>query len=953
MKPFLQEVAEDLFRSHGNRLEDICLVFPNRRAGLFFNKYLAGLLQQPVWSPSIYTIQDLMSRISDLNYADELEQISLLYKIYARIRGSGESFDEFFFWGEVMLGDFDEVDKYLVDAKDLFRNLADLKDLERSFQYLSSDQVELIQRFWSTFSMEQLSQQKQQFLEIWSVLYPVYEGFRNELLGRGLGYEGMVYRDVAEKIGSGRFPDLPFNKIVFTGFNALNPCEQILFKDLQNTGKAVFYWDYDEYYLDREVHEAGRFMRENLSAFKDSGSKIERLNIRKSRKTVQVYSIPSDAGQAQLVHSILENVLKEDKIAEETAIVLANEDLLIPVLNALPAELGEINVTMGHPVHSTPVFSLIEHLIDLQRNLREASSGEPRFYYRDVLPILQHQYINLRSRIEAEEMVRAIHERNLIYLPRSILNRNDLFATLFRKIERPEDIAAYLLTILEMITGGKQEDQKPVPALELEFIYRIYTRIKRLNDVLGRLELRFGLPAFLRLFHKFLQRTRIPFSGEPLAGIQVMGVLETRVLDFKRIIILSMNEGSFPGTQGIQSFIPHNLRHGFKLPVAEHQDAIYGYYFYRLIQRSEDIHLIYNSQAEGLNTGEKSRYIYQLKYDPAFDVTEWSAGFDVQSAPVQPIRVEKSEAVMKMLHGYSPPQGGKLYLSPSALNSYIDCSLQFYFKYVAGIKEPEELQEEVDPALFGTLLHESVRKLYDSLGSPIEKKQLEKIHASPDKIGEAIDDAFREVYFRNEQKRPEGRNRVIREIILSYVSRVLEKDMEYCPIRVHSLEDMYQMELRVPSGHGEISATLGGKIDRIDRLEDGCRVLDYKTGTGRMFFGSVEELFDPGQRDRNRAAFQTILYAKLFKSSGGDEGLRITPGVYLIREIFKPGFRYHFGIGTAKNSLPLWDYSGVDEEFTRNLNGLVTDIFDPDSAFVQTDQEDICRNCPYRGLCHR
>ncbi len=953
MKPFLKEVAEELYRSYGERLEELCLVFPNRRAGLFFNKYLGGSLEQPVWSPSIYTIQDLMARISELDYADDLEMISRLYKVYSEIRGSGESFDEFYYWGEIMLADFDEVDKYLVNASDIFRNLADLKDLERSFQYLTPQQLELIQRFWSTFTYEQLSEQKQQFLEIWNILHPVYGRIRESLLDMGLGYEGMIYRNVAEIIHREGSPDLPFTKLVFIGFNALNPCEKLLFKSVQNSGKALFYWDYDEFYLSNEMHEAGRFIRENLSQFKDSGESFSHGNLGSTKKNIQVFSIPSDSGQAQLVHSILEDARKEGKLGEETAIVLADEELLIPVLNALPHELNEINVTMGYPVSATPVFSLIEHLIALQRNLREGKGKEGRFYYRDVLTILQHQYITLRQRRDAGEIVREIHEQNRIYLSQDSLAKNDLFEQIFRKILNPENIAGYLLNILEIITGGGEEQEKPVPAMELEFIYRIYTRIKRLKDVLGRLELNFNLPVFLRLFHKFLQRTRIPFSGEPLAGIQIMGVLETRVLDFDRIIFLSMNEGSFPGTATRHSFIPHNLRVGFQLPTPEYQDAIYAYYFYRLIHRSGDISLIYNNKAEGLNTGEKSRYIYQLKYDPFFEIRECSAGFDIQAGAKGLIRVEKTDEVMKKLYDYCPGEEGSSYLSPSALNSYIDCSLKFYFNYVAGIREPVELQEEVDPALFGTLLHESVRNIYGNLDNPVNRKDLEGILEKPSTIRGAIDDSFREIYFHDAEKDPGGRNMVIREIIFTYVVRILEKDMEFCPVSIQSLEESYFTEMKVRSGDRELSVKIGGKIDRIDRVKDAFRVLDYKTGRGKMFFTSVKELFDSELKNRNRAAFQTFLYAKLYRETEMIGNVPVTPGVYLIRDIFSPTFRYHFGIGTSRKNIPVWDYSLLDKEFTENLTHMLSRLFDPATAFQQTGQEETCRNCLYRGICHR
>ncbi len=950
MKPFLRETAEDLYRIFGERMQDICLVFPNRRAGLFFNKYLGETISRPLWSPSIYTIQDLMARISDLEYADELELISILYGVYSRERGMEDSFDEFLFWGEVMLSDFDEVDKYLVNAGDIFQNLADLKDLEGTFQYLSPRQIELIRRFWSTFSYDQLSGQKQQFLEIWNILYPVYREFRKKLVELGLGYEGMIYRHVAENLKQGNLPDPGFTRIVFIGFNALSPSERDLFEFFRDSAKGMFYWDYDEYYLEREVHEAGHFIRENLSRFRDSGTAFNHRNLVVTDAEIRVYSVPSDTGQAQLLHSILADAGAGS--GEETAIVLADEELLIPVLNSLPPTLEEINVTMGYPVNGTPVFSLIEHLIGLQRNLRESGPSGTRFYYLDVLPLLQHQYVMLQRGEEARDLVRSIHEQNLIYLPAERLAGNEVFRQIFRKISNPEEIADYLLAVLEMITGAGDADNRTVPALELEFIFRIYTRIKRLRDVLERLGRNFSLSTFLRLFHKFLQRTRIPFSGEPLAGVQVMGILETRVLDFDRVIILNMNEGAFPGKGAVQSFIPYHLRLGFRLPTVETQDAIYAYYFYRLIQRSGEIHLIYNNKTEGLTTGEKSRYIYQLQYDPAFRSEERSAGFDLRSVSPLPITVQKTPEVLRKLDRYLPSRGGAAYLSPSALNIFIDCPLQFYFNYVAGIREPTELKEEVDSALFGTLLHEAVRTLYATIGNPVSKEAIRSVLKAPEKIRNAVDGAFSRVYFQEKESQPLGRNRVIREILFTYAERILEKDLEYCPFRIQSLEESYSMEMPVPLQNGS-TVRIGGKIDRIDRLADSYRVLDYKTGQGKLGFRSLEDLFNPENENRNRAAFQTLLYARLFSQVMPEEGIPVTPGVYLIREIFSGDFRYHFTMGEGKAAGPVLNYSDLEEDFTSNLSELVGRIFDPGSAFTQTDQVSVCRNCPYRGICQR
>jgi hypothetical protein len=761
----------------------------------------------------------------------------------------------------------------------------------------------------------------------------------------------MVYRNVAALAREGRLDRLNYNRFAFIGFNALNPCETELFRALQ--ADALFYWDYDEHYLGNEIHEAGRFIRENLGNFRDDAAAFDHKNLVERTRDINVYSIPSDSGQAQLVHSILEKTLDNGSPGEETAIILADEELLIPVLNSLPGSLGEINVTMGYPISATPVFSLIEHVIEMQRNLRENPGGEVILYYKDVLPVLQHQYITLRQRLDSRELAVRINEQNQVYIKAGSLGVNPLFREVFRKISHPDGIAAYLLRILEMITADEGEGDAPVPALELEFIYRIYTRIKRLKDVLTRLEIPVTLNSFLRLFYKFLRRTRIPFSGEPLAGIQVMGVLETRVLDFERILILSMNEGALPGRGHRQSFIPHSLRLGFRLPTLEYQDAIYAYYFYRLIQRPSEVHLIYNNRAEGLRTGERSRYIYQLRYNPAFRVIERSGAFDIHSTPVRPIRVEKTASVIQKMMEFCSEAGSssRSYLSPSALNSFIDCSLQFYFRYIAGIKETEQLKEEIDPALFGTILHKSVQLIYGSLVNPIGKQDLMQVGREPGAIRDAIDESFREHYFGEAAAIPTGRNKVIAEIIYSYIMRILEKDMEYCPFGVVGLEQTCLMDLPVV-GQG-VSVRIGGQIDRIDRLADRIRILDYKTGTGGMTFPTVGSLFEQDSNNRNRAVFQTLLYARLFKSTTKDETVPLTPGIYLIREIFDPGFRYHFSMGSGRKKEALMDYSKIDDEYTSHLAGLLGRMYDAALPFEQTPRLETCLHCPYRGICHR
>jgi CRISPR/Cas system-associated exonuclease Cas4 (RecB family) len=955
MNPFLKEIAGELYTSYGDRLEELCLVFPNRRAGLFFNKYLGEYLEAPVWSPTILTIQDLMVSISELDYADEVELISILYRDYSALYNKHENFDDFYFWGEIMVNDFDDVDKYFLDAGDLFRNLEGLKEMERSLDYLSDSQINVIQQFWSTFSTDSLSEQKQQFIDIWNILGPLYKLFTASLRNEKIGYEGMIYRDVAEKIKTGEDPDLPAPTIVFIGFNALNKCEEILAAYLQKSGRALFYWDFDTYYTSRDRHEAGRFIRSNLEKFPDSGTDICHTNMESHTPEVEVFSIPSDSGQAQVISKILAQSDIETSSGEETAIVLADEELLMPVLHALPEGLKEINVTMGYPVNATPVFSLIEHLINLQKNTGSPGGKGKKYYHEDVLKVLQHQYISLRYQEEAKDLVQDIHKKNRIYLPMGDLGVNELFSKIFQPLQNPEEIAGYLLGILEIISGVEGEEEKQMPALELEFIYRIYTRIKRLNDVLGRLELSYGLPTFLKIFHKYLQRTSIPFTGEPLAGLQVMGVLETRGLDFKHVIIMSMNEGAFPKTSASHSFIPHNLRHGFGLPTLDHQDAIYAYYFYRLIQRAERVSMIYNNKTEGLSTGERSRYIYQLQYDNLFRVREISSGFDIQTTNKLPIYVEKSSTIMEIISRFYNKTENEKYLSPSALNSLISCSLRFYFRYVVSLREPDLLSKEIDSAMFGTLLHDVMKNIYEGMDWPLREEEIKRFIKDEDRVGDMVDESFRKLFKsdNSHENYIEGRNIIIRSIIQSYVNRILEIDMESCPLDIFSLEEEYCSSIPIDLASGKANVRIGGKIDRIDISSGTYRVLDYKSGTGDLHFKSIEELFNGETENRNEAAFQTFLYSKIFKSSQEIHDSSIKPGLYLARKIFSTPYIPDLAMGTEKKNIPVEDYADYDEEFTEKLTDLLESLFNPEVPFKQTLQEAHCKYCEFKGICHR
>ena len=947
MKYFLQEIAQHIVDAYGSRLKDCCVVFPNRRAGVFFKKHLAACITQPVWAPAVYTINDLVLKLSDYQRADDLELVFDLYELYRELSKSNESFDSFYSWGEIILADFNDIDKYLVDPADLFQNITDLKAIENRFSYLTAEQIDVIRRFWKNFHPEK-GNHEEKFLELWQLLHPIYSRLYDRLSKKRSGYEGMIYKNVANKIRNNADLKLPFDKIIIAGFNALNECEKVLFRYFTSNQVAEFIWDYDDYYVNDQVHEAGRFLRDNIREFAPLQGDFPHKNLETEKKAIQVINVPSNASQARL----LPRYLSEEDNSPDTAVVLADEGLLMPVLHSLPGEITDVNITMGYPVNETPVYSLVEHVVDLQSNKR----GAGRFYHKDVLSILNHPYVMRMHAEHCRPLVSRIQVQNWIYISESHLRDNPLFSLIFHQLSDFRELPDYLLQILEHIVRSESRDENVATSLENEFIYQLYIRINRLKDILGSRDVRLTAPTMNRLIRKVMMNSRIPFAGEPLSGLQVMGILETRVLDFRKVIILSMNEDKIPGSGKNYSFIPHHLRLGFKLPTLEHQDAIYAYYFYRLIQRAEEVVLMYNSHSEGITTGEKSRFLYQLIFDPLFDVKEKVLGFNISATPEKAVEIVCDEKIAEKLKKYSASRDNGKFLSPSALNTYIDCPLKFYFRYLADLKEPDEVIDEVDPLVFGNLLHHAVNLLYEPyVGKYIENDELNRMKGNKELIDRSILSAFQNeklITANSPDAKPEGKYAIIDEILKKYIRTILEVDQRYTPLKIIALEKKYKMKLKVDH-HPEIKEVIiGGKIDRIDLTGNELRIIDYKTGDTKDRFNLITDLFK-SEYNRNNAAFQTLVYAKLYLEDSTEITSLIVPGLYPIRELMKNSFDYHFKSGPPRQKTNIADYRDLDLEFSQHLNDLVSEIFNPEVPFIQTDDKKLCEYCPYSTICHR
>ncbi|OFX88824.1 MAG: hypothetical protein A2W99_04985 [Bacteroidetes bacterium GWF2_33_16] len=961
MDTFLKHTAHDLYSRYGDQLSELCIVFPNRRAGLYFKKYLSEIVDKPIWSPKTITINELMPEISDLQLADNVKLLFELYKVYSKIKKSNESFDDFYFWGEMLLNDFDDIDKYLVNPEDLFKNLKNLKSIQDQFTYLSENQIQAIQEFWKSFDPEKNSIHQQDFISIWTVLYEIYIEFNQALKEQHIAYEGMIYREVANKLNKNIPTQLSYQKYIFIGFNALNNCEKTLFTNLNNNKKADFYWDYDTAYIENETFEAGFFLRENTKNYKQPlsfGSKDIFNNLLKS-KNIEVVSVPSDVGQAKYIsQKLIENKETQSDNPDKMAIVLADEHMLIPVVHSIPDTIEKVNITMGYPVINTPIYSFLEHIIELQKNCKISSSGVIKFYHKNVLAILNHQYIKTHYPDIANELVAYIQTNNRVTLTLDELSKNDFFSIIFQKADSYQTLSEYLLNILHSIYNSlyivpSQQNGHSL-SIEKEYIYHIYLSVNRIKDVLIEQNIEIKTDTFIRLLRKFIRSLRIPFTGEPLTGLQVMGILETRLLDFENLFILSMNEGVLPKSESSLSFIPYNLRKGFGLPTIEHQDAIYGYYFYRLIQRAKNITLIYNSNADGLQSGEMSRFIYQLKYENQYAIKEKSVRFDINSLIPDSISIVKNKDIQENLSRYTTSKTQTDYISPSALNTYLKCKLRYYFRYIANLEEKEEISEQVDAPMFGNILHETMQILYNPfVGKTIDSATLSSILKDNTLINEAIDIAFGKEYFKGSTQRDyTGRNIIVREMIEKYIRQILKIDIQYTPFEIISLENKFTINIPFNQNGNKESIRLGGKIDRIDKQNNQIRIIDYKSGADKLDFKNMDSLFSKDSKDQNSAVFQTFLYSKFFKENNSID-LPIVPGIYSVRKIFEQGFDYHIQTKEEKTKILITDYRRINTEFSDYLNQLVNELFDPSVNFTQTEDLKICSNCPYKQICSR
>ena len=953
MNSFLKTLAKELYGRFGNDLSDFSVVFPSRRAGMYFKKYLTEEINSPIWA-QVFSIRDFIEEYAGLIIPDKLTLLFELYEIY-RKHSEDESFEKFYPWGEILLNDFDEIDKNLADAGRLFRILIEHKTVEDDFELKVSD-IEEFHRFWQSFSGRELPELQKEFIKTWEIMGKVYHGFQKALLDKKLGYEGMAYRRLYEKLLTDE-PDLNCKQVVFAGFNLLNRAEEEIFKLLINRNKALTFWDIDEYYFNDKIQEAGKFLRNNISSLginrpgnNSTGISSPEFisgNLLSKSKQITTIGCVQQVSQTKVLGNELNKLTPEE--LNRTAVILPDENLLIPVLYSLPGGDIPVNITMGYPFKSSALYALIQLLMSLNKN-KKISGKQSVFYYKDVLQVLTHPYIKDFSPAENMLLFESIRKNNNIYI--SLKKIREFFAdfpeilkVIFTNAKDTAETITYLSEIINILSDKLNREANP--GIDTEFLYKCRTELNRLNDLTGGKTAEFEQEMFWKLLMEILNTLKIPFSGEPLQGLQVMGLLETRLLDFDNVYILSMNEGIMPRGNNSGSFIPYHLRKAFKLPCYEDDDANAAYNFYRLLQRAGNVTLIYNTEAGALSGGEKSRFIMQIEKELVQANRNIKYNSRILNADIE--ITKRQDITIDKLPGTAVIPEDKRNFSPTILTSYIHCPLQFYFKKIAGLKEEESVEEYFSGGGFGSVLHQIMDIMYrDYTGKTVDEKVINKLQQRLKQDydvlwSQACDELPGYGVFKKDLQ---GKNLLYRSIIRKLIENILEYDFKETPFNILFLERELKKIIKLDTGKENFTVTLKGRLDRLEEKDGIARIVDYKTGKVETI-NSILKITDEEYIEKifsdsaYKEGFQQLFYASLFFENEKNKPLKI--GLYSLQKPSE-GIYWFDGEPVSENKIRLFEDS---------LNKMITGILDDKTPFTQTDDVKKCLYCPYKSICFR
>ena len=955
MIPFLKQVADHYYNI--GEADKCCFIFPNRRSLVFFTRHLcqavkdSDVLSRPIVAPEMLTINDFFHKVGGMHSVERVRLLIELYDCYRECNPKAESLDEFIFWGDVILSDFNDVDKYLVDPKQLFANISDLKKIQDTYTYLTDTQRKAIEAFVSHFS--DLSGRltvnldsdepdvKGKFLMIWNILYDLYELFNTRLREKGMAYEGMVYRQLAQRLKTESVEDV-FNdvwqgdvKFVFVGLNALNECEKMLLRKLRDAGRAEFCWDYSGKIISDPKNRSSFFMAENVVEFPQAavwdrdGLTIPEIN---------VVSVPSSTGQAKRLPDVL-NGIGSRTVAGLTdcAIVLPDETLLSSVLNSIPDEVEDINVTMGLPMTGSILYSMMSDIAAIQLHTVNRK-GKWYFYHKQVWDLFANDLFRKASDEKTLEIISKVKSDAAYYISQDILSGTPLMDAVFRPViadqklqsaSQIKDFAEYQKQVLTAVVSSVTEDVGM--NLELEYAKEYYKCV----NVLKEIDLEVLPVTYVRLLNQLLSAVSVPFRGEPLKGLQIMGPLETRALDFRNLVILSANEGVFPRRNVSSSFVPPELRKGFGLPTYEYQDAVWAYYFYRMISRAEKVWMFTDTRTEGLKSGEESRYIKQLEYHFNIPLNRYVVRFDK-------MKTAKVEDIVKTLDDVRKIK--ETVLSATTVQNYLACPAKFYYGTVKELKAEEEVAESLDYGMFGTVYHETMRSLYAS--DRMTAKDIQSWLGREDEIKSKIKELIIDELNLMEVS---GRNLVVTDVILKYVMKTLQRDLELLEKEGVDFFEILGREVKVS---GEFKGQkFKGFIDRLDSFHPGqVRVVDYKTGkvldddekiNDDNALAIAEDIFAEDIKERPKIALQFFIYDMLVQNHPLARGKQLFNCVYSTARLFKEP-----PLNVPRNEM---FFNAVSERLENTLK----EMYSLEVPFRRTNDEKVCEYCDFKMICGR
>ena len=952
MNSFLEYVAKDILSKYGDDLAHIAVVFPNKRASLFLNEHLARLANKPIWSPAYITISDLFRRHSQRKVADPIKLVCDLHRSFTSQTGIDETLDHFYGWGQLLLNDFDDIDKQMADADRVFANLSDLHEMDDD-SFLTEEQRQVLRRFFSNFSTDHQSELRQRFIRLWSKMGDIYHDFNHRLQEQQLAYEGSLYKEVV----TAEEQEFQYDTYLFVGFNVLLKVEQRLFTLLRRQGKARFYWDFDKYYM--EKNEAGHFISQYLSDFPnefdihdsqiyDCFSQPKNITIA-SASTENIQARYAATWLKELMHKKEKESEHEPVLTKDTAIVLCNEGLLPTIIHCLPNQNGSVNITTGYPLSQSPVGSLINQLIALRRDGYDHQ--QEYFRLRQVSTLLRHPYMTSASP-EVSTLLNKLTDEKIYFPTQQQLSIDNLTSLLFKPFAEQHqntELLTWLCDVVQQIAkpGNGNDD-----VLRQESLFRTYTLLNRLLNLSQSGDLCTDINTLGRLIGQIMQTSTVPFHGEPAEGLQVMGVLETRNLDFSHILMLSVSEGNMPRGINDTSFIPYSLRQAYGLTTPDHKVAIYSYYFHRLLQRADDVTMVYNNATSDWQKGEMSRFLLQLMVESPHPIRRLALQGGQASSKRRPTPVENHAQVPSLL-------------TPTLINYYMSCPLKFHYYSVCNLREPDNFEDDtIDNRIFGNIFHEASRFIYNRLmeqSHQILAEDINQLLKSQVDIERAVDEAIRKELFRISEERRDfhprlnGLQLINREVMIHYLRTLLKNDRELAPFSILDLEGLVSMEIDVPAISKETGkkVTIGGRIDRLDiiRDQDGkkhIRVIDYKTGAYKMkSLKDVDYIFQQeSQKDHSGYYLQTMLYSSIVAHQYPDTP--VSPALLFIQHAgvkdYDPILKF--------DKVPINDVKPYIERFNELLCQTISQMYDPSVPLVPTDDSDRCAFCPYKALCH-